>query len=460
MQEGGCVKDMKQEQLPLVVPEMAMHGGEATPSERWVWVEPAAWTPRMLQALEQGLKGGVWYSLMDKVYAPRNLLAATNKVLANKGSPGVDHETVQKFEQKKDENLRRLHELLVAEHYHPQPVKRVYIPKPGSGEKRPLGIPTVRDRVVQTALRNVLEPIFEKEFAEHSYGFRPGRGCKDALRRVQGLLREGQLWVVDVDLKAYFDTIPRDKLMERIRQRVADGRVLNLLERYLAQRVLDGLREWSAEKGTPQGAVISPLLANVYLDPLDHLMAESGYQMTRYADDMVIQCRDEQQAAQALELLRTWTQQAGLELHPTKTRVVRVTEQEGFEFLGYHFRLSKRPPVRVVQWPRDKSLVRFKDAVRVKTKRLNGYSLEDIIKRLNPVLRGFYEYFKHGAAKTFTRLDGWIRGRLRAILRRRSHRRGIANGIDHQRWPNAFFREHGLLSMAEERALELQPSMR
>lgn len=452
------MKAPKQEQLPSTVPATAKQDGEAAASERWSWVEPAAWTPRMLQALEQGVKGGVWYSLMDKVYAKHNLEAAAAKVVANRGSAGVDHMTVQEFEKNRDANLQRMHEQLRADQYRPQPVRRTYIPKLGSTEMRPLGIPTVRDRVVQTALRNVLEPIFEREFAEHSYGFRPGRGCKDALRRVDQLLRRGHLWVVDVDLKSYFDTIPHDKLMDHIKRRVADGRVLNLLEAYLKQQVLEGLREWTAEGGTPQGAVISPLLANLYLDPLDHLAAAKGLAMTRYADDMVIQCLSEQEARQALNLLTQWTEQAGLTLHPTKTRIVQVTDRDGFDFLGYHFQLSRRSPHKVVRWPRDKSVKHLKDVVRLKTKRLNGDSLEVIIKRLNPVLRGFLEYFKHGAASPFGRLDGWIRGRLRAILRRRSHRRGRANGKDHQRWPNAFFQEHGLFSMAGERALVLQPS--
>jgi len=452
------VKDTKQEQLPSIVPATAKQDGEAAPSERWSWVELAAWTPRMLQALEQGVKGGVWYSLMDKVYATGNLEAAAARVVANRGGAGVDHMTVQMFEKNRNANLKRLHVQIETGQYRPQPVRRTYIPKPGSQEKRPLGIPTVRDRIVQTALRNVLEPIFERDFGEHSYGFRPGRGCKQALRRVDQLLRQGHLWVVDVDLKSYFDTIPHDKLMDRVKHRVADGRVLDLLESYLTQNVLDGVKEWTPEGGTPQGAVISPLLANLYLDPLDHLAVAKGMQMTRYADDMVIQCRSETEARQALNLLVQWTAQAGLTLHPTKTRIVQVTDREGFDFLGYHFQLSTRLPRKIARWPRHKSVMHFKDEVRLKTRRLSGHSLEVIITRLNRVLHGFFEYFKHGAATYFVRLDGWIRGRLRAILRRRSHRRGRSNGKDHQRWPNVFFQEHGLFSMARERALVLQSS--
>jgi RNA-directed DNA polymerase len=448
---------MKQEDLPLAVPATAKQDGEAAVSERWSWVEPAAWTPRMLHALEQGVKGGVWYSLMDKVYAFRNLQAATKRVVANRGSAGIDHVSVNMFERNRDANLQRLCEQLREGRYYPQAVRRTYIPKPGSRELRPLGIPTVRDRIAQTALRNVLEPIFERDFAEHSYGFRPGRGCKDALRRVSCLLSKRHLFVVDVDLKSFFDTIPHEQLLARVEQRVADSRVLDLVRSYLKQRVLDTMQEWQPEQGTPQGAVISPLLANIYLDPLDHLMASRGFEMTRYADDMVIQCRDEQHAQQAMDLLREWVEKAGLSLHPTKTRIVQVTEMQGFDFLGYHFQLSKGPPIHVGKRPRDKSLRKFKDSVRDKTHRCNGHSLEAIIRRLNPALRGFLEYFKHGA-NIFARLDSWVRGRLRAILRKRTHRQGRANGKDHQRWANAFFREHGLLSMVEERARLVQSS--
>lgn len=449
---------MQQEQLPSVVLETAKQGGEAMVSERWTWVEPAAWTPRMLQALEQGVKGGVWYSLMDKVYAMRNLQAAAARVVSNRGSAGADHMTVHAFEKRRETNLQRLHEQLREGSYQPQAVRHTQIPKLGSRELRPLRIPTVRDRVVQTALRNVLEPIFERDFAEHSYGFRPGRGCKDALRRVNQLLRTGHLWVVDVDLKSFFDTIPHDKLMAQVKRKVADGRVLDLLDRYLKQQVVGEVKGWTPEQGTPQGAVISPLLANVYLDPLDHLMMAGGLQMTRYADDIVIQCQNEQQAERAMSLLCEWTDQAGLTLHPTKTRLVQVSEREGFDFLGFHFQLSKRTPGKIVRWPRTKSVQRFRDAIRSKTGRLNGNSLETIVQELNPKLRGFFEYFKHGALPTFVKLDGWIRGRLRAILRRRSHRRGRANGRDHQRWPNDYFHERGLFSMARERARLLQPS--
>ena len=190
---------------------------------------------------------------------------------------------------------------------------------------------SVRDRVVQAAVRHVLEPIFEKEFAPHSYGFRPRRGCKDALRRVDQLLKEGYVFVVDADLKSYFDTIPHEPLMARVRDRIADGRVLTLIESFLKAGILDGLTEWTPEAGAPQGAVLSPLLSNIYLNPLDHLLAAKGFEMVRYADDFVILCRTAEAAEQALALVSAWTTANGLTLHPTKTRIVDERET-GFEF--------------------------------------------------------------------------------------------------------------------------------
>jgi RNA-directed DNA polymerase len=191
------------ETTPSLVPAKATQGGDVL--SRWLWTEPAVWTERMLTALEEGVKGGVWFSLNDKVYAERNLRAAAGKVAANEGAPGVDHVTAEAFIDDVDANVAKLSAALQDGSYEPQAIRRVFIPKPGSNEQRPLGIPTVRDRVVQGAVRHVLEPIFEKEFAAHSYGFRPGRGCKDALRRVDELLKQGHVYVVDADLKSYLD---------------------------------------------------------------------------------------------------------------------------------------------------------------------------------------------------------------------------------------------------------------
>ncbi|UCC28773.1 MAG: group II intron reverse transcriptase/maturase [Phycisphaerales bacterium] len=395
----------------------------------------------MLTALERGIKGGVWFSLTDKVYSLSNLRGAFARVKANGGSAGCDHQTIAMYEADLETNLQDLSDQLRNGVYCPQRIRRVYIPKPGSRERRPLGIPTVRDRIVQTALRNVIEPIFEWGFAEHSYGFRPNRGCRDALRRVDVLLKAGYTHVVDADLKSYFDTIPHQPLMDRISHKIADGRMLKLIEAFLTQGVLEGLETWTPTSGSPQGAVISPLLSNAYLDPLDHLMAGGNIEMVRYADDFVILCRSAADAREALELVQQWTANAGLTLHPDKTRIVDA-DLEGFDFLGYHFERGKR-------WPRDKSIKRFRDAIRAKTPRKHGHSLEVIIANVNWTTRGWFEYFKHSSySNTFRSLDGWIRRRLRRILLKR-HKKHRHNGLGnaHQRWPNAFFAEQGLFSM-------------
>ncbi len=404
----------------------------------------------MLQALENGVKGGKWFSLIDKVWNLENLSAAWMQAWANGGCAGVDGQSIRQLTTNLSQELERLHGELVGGRYKPQPVRRHWLPKPGSAERRPLGIPAVRDRIVQGAVRNVLEPIFEREFAEHSYGFRPGRGCKGALRRVDRLLKEGYTWVVDVDFKSYFDTIPHDKRMQRVAEHISDGRVLELIQQYLKAGVMDGLKEWEpTEQGTPQGAVISPLLANLYLDPLDHQMAEAGYEMTRYADDLVGQCRSEEQAKAALELIRRWAEQNGLVVHPSKTRIVDATRKGGFDFLGYHFE-------RGMKWPRKKSLDKFKEAIRHQTRRKQGQSLRQVIAALTPIMRGWFEYFKHSHPTTFADLDGWIRGRLRSILRKHQGKKGRARGSDHQRWPNAYFDQLGFYSLVKARKLVLQ----
>ena len=438
------------EPYPAAVPVTATQAGEVR--VRWAWTEPSVWTDRMLTALENGVKGGVWFSLIDKVYAPANLFASYAKVAANAGAAGVDHVRVEDFRHDLAGNLEKLARQLRDGSYRPQAVRRVNIPKPGTKETRPLGIPTVRDRVVQGAVRHVLEPIFERVFAKHSYGFRPGRGCKDALRRVDRLLKQGYRYVVDVDLKSYFDSIPHDKLLTEIRKYIADSRVLGLVEAFLTAEILDGLREWTPQSGAPQGAVLSPLLSNLYLNELDHLMARQGYEMTRYADDLVIQCRTRAEAEAALARVQQWAAPAGLTLHPTKTKIVDAAE-DGFDFLGYHF-------VKHYRFPRKKSLAKFKDAIRAKTRRTEGRSLSVIIADVNRTLRGWFEYFKHSRRTTFPSLDGWIRMRLRSILRKRHGKRGRGRGADHQRWPNAYFATRGLFSLQTAHAAACQSSRR
>jgi RNA-directed DNA polymerase len=406
----------------------------------------------MLTTLEQGVRGGRWHTLIDKVYAPLSLFAASASVIGNRGAAGVDHLTVESFAAHRSKELDRLHESLRTDSYRPQAVRRVWIPKPGSKEQRPLGVPTVRDRVVQTAMLHVLEPIFDATFSPYSYGFRHGRGCHHALERVEELLAGGHRYVVDADLKSYFDTIPKPRLMARIREKVSDSRMLRLVEMYLEQGVMDGLRQWIPETGTPQGAVLSPLLANIYLNPLDHLLAEAGFAMVRYADDFVILCRTREDAETALATVRCWVAENDLTLHPTKTKIVDA-DTEGFDFLGYHFRGKLR-------LPRDKSLQKFKDAVRDKTKRTSGLSMPFLCAQLSRQLRGWYAYFRHCHWHIFRDLDGWIRGRLRSILRKRHRRRGRARSMDQQCWPNHFFDELGLYSLNRAHVCFVQSSRR
>ncbi len=395
----------------------------------------------MLSALGNGVKGGKWYSLIDKVYAPGTLELAWRKVWANDGAAGVDGQSVERFEAKAEVYLSELSTALREGTYRPQAVKRVEIPK-GDGKTRPLGIPTVKDRIVQQAVRLVIEPIFEHGFCDGSYGFRPGRGCQDALREIDRLLKEGYTCVVDADFQSYFDSIPHDRLVAQVEERISDSRILDLIRGWLKADILQEMGRWTPVTGTPQGAVISPLLSNIYLDPLDRLLAQHGYPMVRYADDFVILTRSQAEAEAALALVREWVTANGLALHPGKTRIAGFrTPRNGFEFLGYRFERGRR-------YVRKKSLDKLKDVIRKKTRRTRGQSLKVVIEDLNRTLQGWFGYFKHASPGVFTEIDQMIRRRLRAMLRKQQGRKGVGNDrIDHQRWPNAFFANARLFAL-------------
>jgi RNA-directed DNA polymerase len=433
------VKLTVREVEPAAVPARTKQAGKA--QDPWVWVERAVWTDRMLEALEKGVKGGVWFSLIDKVYRPKVLFAAWLSVRGKGRAVGSDHQSLEQFEKNLETNLAKLEEELRTGTYRPRPIRRAYIDKPGSKTKRPLGIPTVRDKVAQTALKMVIEPIFEHEFIGTSFGFRPGIGGKDALRSVERLLKAGYTWVVDADLRSYFETIGHERLMQQVQQRIADSRILDLIQGFLKQQILEDLQLWTPETGSPQGAVISPLLSNIYLHEVDKAMKVAGYEMVRYADDFVILCKSQAEAEAALARVTELVQERGLTLHADKTSLVNTGQAgQGFDFLGYHFQDGTR-------WPRKKSLNKFKDTIREKTKRSNGRSIAEIIADVNKTGAGWFEYFKHSHWKTFKPLDGWIRRRFRTILRGYNKGRGISRGKDNIRWPNKYFQDLGYFSL-------------
>ncbi len=384
------------------------------------------------------VRGGKWHTLMDKVYSSLNLSCSAQKVLGKDGAAGVDRQTCSEFAEHEREELDRLQEELHDGTYRPAAVLRRWISKPGRSAKRPLGIPTVRDRVVQTAVVHVLEPILDATFHERSFGFRHGRSCHDALRCVEAWLDAGYVYVVDADLKGYFETIPKDRLLARVQQQISDRRVVGLVKKFLNQGILEELREWTPEAGVPQGAVLSPVLSNVYLNPLDHRMAELGFQMVRYADDFVILCRTPEEAEAALTEVRRWVEANGLTLHPAKTHIVDSRETS-FSFLGYSFRGRLR-------FPRAKSHRKFIARIRELTPRKSGDSLEVILHRLTRSTQGWFNYFRHCFWNIFKAYDGMIRRRLRRMLLKRN-RRNRQRLARNQRWPNAFFADHGFTSL-------------
>ena len=391
--------------------------------------------------LENKVRGGKWHALIDKVYAELNLFVAARHVTGKEKAAGVDGQSCAAFEEHLLVETRRIAEQIKAQSYRPQAVRRVHIPKPGRpNETRPLGIPTVRDRVVQRAIVNVIEPILDHQFHERSFGFRHGRGAHDALRIVEQKLQEGYVYVVDADLKGYFDTIPKDRLLMLIKEHISDSRMLKLIKLFLDQSIMEELHEWTPVSGVPQGAVLSPVLSNLYLNPLDHQMSDHGFEMVRYADDFVVLCRTQAEAEAALQMITHWVEQAGLTLHPTKTKIVD-SRVESFAFLGYSFRGDKI-------YPRRESLAKMKTRIKDLTLRKRSGSMESIAAELTPVLRGWFGYFRHCRWTIFKDLDAKIRSRLRRLLLKR-HRTNPARLPRHQRWPNDYFAKLGLYSLRE-----------
>lgn len=412
---------------------------------RWIWVEASIWTDNMLIALENGVKGRKWFSLIDKVYRKRTLEESWLKARSNKGASGVDRISIQKFEVKQGQYLEELGIELKEGTYKPSAVRRVYIPK-GQGKMRPLGIPTVKDRIAQQAVKAAIEPIFENEFLDMSYGFRPRRGAQDALQEVSRHIEEGYTWVVDADLQSYFDTIPHQNLIAKVAERISDGRILELIEMWLKQDIMEECKCWIPTQGTPQGGVISPLLANIYLHDLDIQMTSKGYKMIRYADDFVLLTRTETEAKEALKLIQDWVKENGLSTNPEKTHIGNCMEEgKGFDFLGYRFESGKK-------WIRRKSIQKFRDRIREETSRVCGKAITAVIKAINPILRGWSRYFVKVNKYTLETFDKFVRRRLRAIIARQKKRRSFGAGRNNLMIPNDFFAKLGLFNMGAYQA--------
>jgi group II intron reverse transcriptase/maturase len=400
---------------------------------------------------------------VDKVYKRKNLEMAWEKVKANRGSGGVDGQSLEAFAEQLGQRLDRMQSELKEGAYQPQPVRQVQIPKAGKpGEFRTLGIPTIYDRVCQQALLNRLEPIFEPVFDEANFGYRRGLSTKDAMRKVWKEIDGGQEWIVDGDLKDFFGSVDHEKLLTLVAQRIADSRVLRLIEAMLKAGSYGKGQLFPSERGTPQGGVVSPLLSNILLTPFDREMRRKGYQLTRYADDWVITCKSAAEARAALAAATRVLEQLGVRLNSRKTRIVHV--RQGFDFLGYRIVRTKRKlqlpgsmirsklnPKGLIAYPTDKSIRRFRDRVRALTRRCAPLKTEELIKELNPTLRGWGEYYKRANIRTlFHRLDGWI---VRRIWSHRFRRWRIAGW---RQLPAAkLYGEFGLVNL-----ISLIPSLR
>jgi len=399
--------------------------------------KPRSYRPRRLTDWLNPTGERKVHSLVDKVYKQKNLELAWEKVRQNKGVGGVDGQSIAEFGENLEENLQRLHDELRTDTYTPTPVMRCHIPKAGQpGKHRQLGIPTIYDRVCQQALLNRLEPIFEPVFDDANFGYRRGRSTKDALRKIWREIQKGNEWIVDADLRDFFGSVDHEKLMTLVNQRVSDGRVLRLIEKFLKAGCIANGKRLPTEQGTPQGGVISPILSGILLTPFDREMRRKGYKLTRYADDWLVTCRTRSAAVAALQAATKVLEKLGVTLHPGKTRIVHV--RHGFEFLGYKIKRGSKslslPANKIATgtrrgdlyaFPREKSLIHFKNQIRMLTRRKAPVKTPELIEQINPIIRGWGNYFcKAHVRKLFARLDRWIVRRIQAHRYKRWRCRG------------------------------------
>lgn len=373
------------------------------------------------------------YSLFDKVCREDVVKEAWKRVKANKGAPGIDRKTIEEIELKQEEFLEEIRRELKAGTYEPKAARRVWIPK-RDGKKRPLGIPTIKDRVIQTAVKIVIEPVFEADFKTHSYGFRPKRNCQQAIQEIKKYLNWGLVNIVETDIEDFFNRIPHKKLLGMVGARIADPNILKLISKWLKCGVMEegGLKKTNT--GTPQGGVISPLLANIYLNELDKWWEEKyslngNVQLIRYADDLVVLTK--RTPEQFMKILRDKLGELELNMKETKTRLLRADEED-FDFLGFNIRMiwnkqkTKKFPFIL---PSKRAVQGVKSRIKEITKPTSTKAT-DIVKELNPVLNGWMNYFRHeNAASTFENVHRYAMDSVRKFIRRNQKRCGYGRNI-------------------------------